>query len=160
MVGLPITESVLIACLVVALLLANQLRRRPLRSGRTYLLPALLVLLGISNMTSYSHVHVIGSEGWLAILASVAILGLGLGYLRARTVRVWNEGDRWIRQGTWLTAVLWVVTLGVHLVLDLKSPASASSLLLYLGATLAAQNLSFQERIRFLAAGSPTSRDA
>lgn len=40
------------------------------------------------------------------------------GAIRAMTVRVWIQAGQALRQGTWITAVLWVVSLGVHLGYD------------------------------------------
>lgn len=126
-----VSESIVIGSGIVLLLLANQLRRRPLRENRSYVLAAILTVGGLARVGSYVSAHGLTSVGWLSILGGVVLLGGVLGYLRAQTVRVWRASDQTAyRQGTWMTAGLWIVTLGLHLALDLKSPASAPSLLL------------------------------
>ena len=70
------------------------------------------------------------------------------GYVQARatprhaacpaTVHIWVYGGQAWRQGTWLTAVLWVISLGVHLGYDYlvdgkgsQSGLGSASLLVY-----------------------------
>jgi hypothetical protein len=40
------------------------------------------------------------------------------GGIRALTVRVWRQDGQLLRRGTWLTAVLWVISLAAHLGYD------------------------------------------
>jgi hypothetical protein len=67
-------------------------------------------------------------------------------------VHVWVDGGQAWRQGNWLTAVLWIVSLGVHLgyayLVDGKNSAGlgTASLLLYLGVTFTIQRLILQAR--------------
>jgi hypothetical protein len=82
--------------------------------------------------------------------------------IRAPTVRVWVDAGQAWRQGTWLTAVLWVVSLGVHLGYDYlvegkgsQSGLGTASLLLYFGVTFTIQRLILQARARRIADTSP-----
>ena len=75
------------------------------------------------------------------------------GAIRAPTVRVWVDGGQSWRQGTRLTAVLWVVSLGVHLGYDYlvegkgsQSGLGSASLLLYFGVTFTIQQLILDDR--------------
>jgi hypothetical protein len=52
--------------------------------------------------------------GAVIFIAASLAAGALLGALRATTVRVWREQERFMRQGTWLTAVLWLVSVGGH----------------------------------------------
>src|SRR5262249_19661170 len=82
-------------------------------------------------------------------LASVGI-GMALAIVRARTVHLWRDtatggqqdpaGEIWQR-GTVLTAVLWIVGLGQHLLIDKLTTAGLGSatVFLYLGAVTQTQ---------------------
>jgi len=68
-----------------------------------------------------------------------------LGTLRALTVKIWTTNGWVVRQGTWLTIGLWVVSLALHFAGDLGTQHSgtgnleASSFLLYLAVTYGVQ---------------------
>ncbi len=83
--------------------------------------------------------------------------------IRAATVHVWADGGQGWRQGTWLTAVLWVVSLGVHLGYDYlidgkgaQAGLGSASLLLYFGVTFTIQRLILQARAQRIDQGSST----
>jgi hypothetical protein len=65
--------------------------------------------------------------------------------LRALTVKIWESNNWVVRQGTWLTMALWVVSLAVHLGSGIGAAHlnaanfEATSLLLYLALTLGVQ---------------------
>jgi hypothetical protein len=86
----------------------------------------------------------------LALTALSIAIGLGLAVVRARTIRIWAEAGNVWQQGTWVTAVLWVVGLGQHLLLDaVGAPGLGSvSLLLYFGVIIFAQRLVVLGRAR------------
>ena len=46
-----------------------------------------------------------------AALAGSLVLAAITGAIRAMTVRVWIQGGQALRQGTWITALLWIVSL-------------------------------------------------
>lgn len=69
----------------------------------------------------------VGVADWQAVAGSALILCGARGYLRARTMHIWHAEGRAYRQSAWQTVGLWVLTLGLHLLLDAKSPASSAS---------------------------------
>jgi len=82
--------------------------------------------------------------------------------IRAATVRVWVDGGQAWRQGSWLTAVLWIVSLGAHLGYDYlvegkgaKAGLGSASLLLYFGVTFTIQRLILMARAQRIADTSP-----
>jgi hypothetical protein len=82
-------------------------------------------------------------------------------------VRVWVDGGQAWRQGTWLTAVLWIVSLGAHLSYDYfvdgkgsQSGLGSASLLLYFGVTFTIQRLILQARARRMAGANPQNTGA
>ncbi|HME66295.1 MAG TPA: hypothetical protein VKG61_15525 [Streptosporangiaceae bacterium] len=58
-----------------------------------------------------------------AALAGSLVLAAITGAIRAMTVRVWVEASQALRQGTWITALLWVVSLDAHLGYDFQAEA-------------------------------------
>lgn len=85
---------------------------------------------------------------------AVLIVGVLLGVARGVTVRVWSEGATVMRQGTWITVLLWLVAVGVRLAADLTGTIGTSGvgqpayLFFYLALSLAAQQLTVAERAR------------
>jgi hypothetical protein len=90
------------------------------RLRETYRMVVILAILGVlqfSNYLSASGSHLSGKIA-LALVGS-AVLAAVMGVLRAITVRIWRGDDNQLfRQGTWVTGVLWVVAVGLHLALD------------------------------------------
>jgi hypothetical protein len=88
-------------------------------------------------------------------LAGSLVIAAIFGAIRAASVHVWvDRGQAW-RQGTWLTAMLWIVSLGVHLGYDYlvdgkgaQAGLGSASLLLYFGVTYTIQRLILQARAR------------
>jgi hypothetical protein len=81
-------------------------------------------------------------------------------------VHVWvDTGQAW-RRGNWLTAVLWIVSLGVHLGYDYlvegknATGLGTASLLLYLGVTFTIQRLILQARAEGIPGASPQKTGA
>lgn len=138
-----------IALLVLAYILWNQLRRRVLRTALVF--PFVLLVLGIANLSQY-----LRSAAWtdldMAILAaSLLFVAIGLGALRAYTVLIWVEGGKVWRQGTYVTAGLWMAGAAIHAGLDAVAHGAAATYLLYLGLTFLAQRLVLERRAKGIA---------
>ena len=93
-------------------------------------------------------------------LAGSPVLAAITGAVRAATVHVWIDTGRALRQGTWLTAVLWIVSLGLHLgydyLVDGKGAIAglgSASLTLYFAVTYAIQRVILQARAQRISAG-------
>lgn len=139
--------ALVIDLLVLGLLLYRQLQVRPLGNGR---LALILIVLGLVELLTSARHYTLGGRP-LAVLAGSLVLSVLLGALRATTVRLWDRGGQVVRQGTWITAALWLVSVGSHLTLGaLLAGRTARVLdvatLLYLGVTLGAQRLVLQAR--------------
>jgi hypothetical protein len=100
-------------------------------------------------------------EACLALAGSL-LIAAAFGAIRAATVHVWVDGGQGLRQGTWLTAVLWVVSLGVHLGYDYllegkgaQAGLGSASLLLYFGVTYTIQRLILQARAQRITGSRP-----
>jgi hypothetical protein len=138
--------NVVIGLVVVGLLLTRQLQARPAKETSSIRIVLILGLIGIFEMKGAigSHRVTAAPIAWL-VLSLLA--GAGMGAVRAATVRIWRaeDGSAW-RQGTVLTAALWIVSLATHLVLDAVIDHSTaitalgtSSVLVYLAVTLGVQ---------------------
>jgi hypothetical protein len=110
----------IIGIAVLAFIVYRQLSVRRVRDS--YRLVIILAVIGVLELSRFlgnrngSHI----GDGKIALaLALSAILAAGMGVLRAMTVRLWRSGDgQLLRQGSWLTATLWVVAVAAHLALD------------------------------------------
>jgi hypothetical protein len=142
---------------VLALILYRQLSVRRVRDG--YRLVIILAVIGVLELSRFlggrNASHVDGGKVVLA-LAGSAVLAVGLGALRATTVRLWRgEDGQLLRRGTWLTATLWVVAVAAHLAFDALIAGGASdgkgnignaTLALYLAASFGAQQMVMLKR--------------
>ena len=145
--GMGTGAALLIDAVILALLLYRQLTVRPLNDGR---LSVLLLVIGLAELVSYGQ-HYRLTDGILAFLAASLALSVLFGVVRAVTVRIWRQDGRVLRQGTWLTALLWLVSIGSHLAIGAVQHGSAAAAagaatLAFLGVTLGAQQLVLRAR--------------
>lgn len=145
---------------VLAWLLSRQVRRRAVRrSGaggprrRSGQAGAVLVVVGAVELGGYARVHPLPLSA-VGILAASFLFGLGLGVVRAHTVRIWYADGTVYRQGTWLTVLLWLAGTGGHLaggeligVAGGPAGAGSASMLLYLGMAVAVQTVFIRRRV-------------
>jgi threonine/homoserine efflux transporter RhtA len=149
--------NLLIGLAVLALILVRQLQVRPVRAS--FRLPLILAIIGVVELYQFlqhnQHHHNTGVV-FAALAGSLALAAI-TGAIRALTVRVWFDGGRALRQGNWLTAVLWIVSLGAHLgydyLVDGKSLSGlgTASLTLYFAVTYTIQRLILQAKAQRLA---------
>ena len=138
--------NIAIGVAVVVLLVANQLRTRPVREGSAARIVLVLGVIGVIELVDATKGRTVGPTTVAWIVASL-LIGAALGAVRALTVRIRRAPDgSALRQGTVATALLWVVSLGAHLALEAAIDHStkivglgASSLLVYLALTLGVQ---------------------
>jgi hypothetical protein len=149
--------NLLIGLAVLALLVYRQLQVRPVRAS--FRLPLILAVIGVIQLGQFlKNDHHTGTV--FAALAGSLVLAAITGAIRAMTVRVWIRAGQALRQGTWITAVLWVVSLGVHLgydyLVDGKGPQSglgSASLTLYFAVTYTIQRFILQAKAQRIADG-------
>ena len=149
--------NLLIGLAVLALILVRQMQVRPVRAN--FRLPLILAIIGVVELYQFlQHQHQHHNTGVVfAALAGSLALAAVFGAIRAMTVRVWFDGGRALRQGTWFTAVLWIVSLGAHLgydyIVDGKSLSGlgTASLTLYFAVTYTIQRLILQTKAQRLA---------
>lgn len=132
--------------LVVVLILNRQRRTRPVPRALRLRLPFILGIIGLVQLLSYAdNRHVTAGGVWLVVGTMVVGAGV-LGAIRAMTVKIWETNGWVVRQGTWLTMTLWLVSLALHLTGDVEAHhvgganLAATSFLVYLALTLGVQN--------------------
>ena len=154
-VNASIAVNLLIGLAVLALLVYRQLQVRPVRAN--FRLPLILAVIGVIQLSQFlKHDHHTGTV-FAALAGSLALAAL-FGAIRAMTVRVWIQAGQALRQGTWVTAVLWVVSLGVHLGYDYlvdgkgaQSGLGTASLTLYFAITYTIQRFILQAKAQRIA---------
>lgn len=92
-----------------------------------------------------------GPVVWI-LLAAMAILAIGLGIARGATTTIWTDGrGQTLRRGGGVVVAIWAISLATHLalswLLDRYAPgAGPVTMLAYLVATIAAQNITVRRR--------------
>lgn len=151
--GMNSETALLIDLAVFALLVYRQLKIRPLGDGR---FTVVLLVLGMVEFVSYTGQHRVSGVLLMYLMASL-VASVLLGAARAVTVRIWRHDGQVLRQGTWLTALLWLVSAGGHVLAGMllhggEAAAASATILLFLGATLGVQQLVLRVRAATLPA--------
>jgi hypothetical protein len=144
--------ALVIAVVVVALVVRQQLRTRPVRRNGSLITPVVLGVLGAFGIAfgvaSVIKYHPLTALPIVLLVVSFAVAAV-FGVARARTVRVWrgSQGEV-LRKGSAATTVLWLASVAVHLGLSLwvdhvarAGLLGTASLYAYLAIGLGTQNL-------------------
>lgn len=148
--------NLLIGLAVLVLILVRQMQVRPVRASMR--LPLILAVIGVIQLTQFfQHGQHRATPAVIAALLGSLVLAALLGAARALTVRLWTDGGQALRQGTWITVLLWLVSLGVHLGYDYlvigngsDSGLGTASLTLYFAVTYTIQRLILTARAQRL----------
>lgn len=141
--------TIVVAALLLVFVVYQQMRTRDIQPRQLILIPAFLALLGFANVQKRPPDSTAAD---LALAVSV-LIALVFGVGRGVTVQVWRANGVPMRKGTALTLVLWVVGLALRIVVGLvaghsgvPSSVTEGELPLFLGITLAAQNVLIWQR--------------
>jgi len=124
---------------VAALLNVRQFMPRAVRPSVMLGLPLVVGYLGVQQLLGAPP----ATPTAVALLAVDLGLGAAMGLVRGATVRVWHEpAQGWMMQGTVLTLVAWLVSIGLRLGLGFADHAafSSSEIGLLLAVTFGAQS--------------------
>jgi hypothetical protein len=152
---------------VLVWILYRQRRARRVRLRFARRIPVLLSLVGVAQFIHFNETHSLGAEIAALVIGSCLLLAGAFGALRGATVRLIPAGrGALVQQATWLTLVLWPVSIGADLSLSaavaaLHGPvgATASSAVLFLALSLGAQNTVVHGRaVHALRAGTTDGR--
>src|ERR1700744_1566521 len=148
--------NLIIGVAVLALLLRRQLTTR--RLSESYRLSVILAVIGIVEFADFLKGHP-GDDGGIAeaVVGSLVIAAV-FGAVRALTVQGWRGPDgQLLRKGTWVTALLWIISLPPHLGYDdlvaghiagkNGSSVGDATILLYLVVTLTIQRFVLLRRV-------------
>jgi hypothetical protein len=152
--------DIVLGVVVLGLLIYRQLSARPLNAAGMRLVP-ILAVIGVVEAAAYLQKYHGGTATYAALGGSL-VLAAFFGVLRAATVRVWlQDGQVWSK-GNRLTALLWIVALGVHLGYDALvahghggNDVGTATVVLYLAVSLGVQRLIAQHRASRLPAPGP-----
>jgi hypothetical protein len=130
----------LVRVAVAVIVIARQFMPRAIRPTVMLGLPLVVGFPGAQSLVASP------PAGPIPDLLLAVNLGLGtaMGLVRGVTVRVWQDtAQGWMMQGTVLTLVAWLVSIGLKLALGLVDSAafSSSEIGLLLAATVGAQSL-------------------
>jgi hypothetical protein len=131
-----------IGALLLIWIIKGQVSRKPVNEKAV--LGIVLTAIGlVETLSLIQHTPPRVVDLGLTVLSIV--IGGVLAVIRAHTIRLWSEGygpQRVVwQQGNWLTALLWIVGIGQHLLLDafVAPGLGSTSLLLYFGVIIFAQ---------------------
>ena len=137
--------SYALGTLILVVVLLRQIRVRAVPRVYRPRLPVIIGVIGLIGMLSYAGDHHVSGSAWGWVLGTMLVGAVGLGALRALSMRVW-AGNGWVvRQGTAVTMALWLVSLLVHFAAGTGGNQTGAvglegaSFLLYLGLTLGVQ---------------------
>lgn len=147
--------NLIVGVVVLVLFLSLQLATR--RLSESYRLPIILGVIGIVELANFLKGHPNNDGGIAEALVGSLVIAAVFGAIRALTVRVWRENGQLLRKGTWLTAVLWILSLAAHLGYDdlvaghitgkNGGNVGDATVLLYLVVTLTIQRLVLLNRV-------------
>lgn len=147
----------LLAAALAVFVIARQFLPRTIRPAAMIGVPLVAAVLGVRALAEAPPT---GATA-VALLALNLGLGAATGLARGVTVRVWQDPARgWMMQGTVLTFVLWLVTIGLRVGLGVADHAavSTSEIGLLAGGTFAAQNLVVWARMAGVRSGATYDR--
>lgn len=130
--------------ILIAFVLYRQMTRQPLRPRRLVLLPAVLGLFALQQL---SRQRLPTDFSTAAFLVVNVVVSLGLGLWRGTTFRVWPDAGLVFTKGTIATLISWGVLIAIRIpfafashVLTFPQGLVIGELLLALAITFAAQN--------------------
>lgn len=152
--------NILLAVLVLCWVLYRQLQAKPIKERNPFALMLILGVIGLFQIFQLTAKVEISAIGYAALVLGL-LTGAAFGWLRGRLVHLWRADDGTLmRQGNWVTIVLWVVGIAVHLGIDWAGVALSPSgqtagaealgttgIMLYLAVALAAQRFATLARI-------------
>lgn len=136
----PQTINLFIGLGVFVLILGRQLRSQPV--NHKTILGLILTLVGFFETVTFLEHSPTKVIDILLTFGSIAV-GAAIATVRAHTIKLWQKDDTLWQKGTVITAVLWIIGLGQHLVIDtfVKSGLGSITLLLYFGIIIYIQRL-------------------
>jgi hypothetical protein len=141
-VGILVNVAIYVA--LIGFVLYRQMRSLPVSPRRLVLLPGIIALFAVQQLSRQSLTFDLGTIGFLGVSLALSLLA---GMWRGTTFRMWNEAGVVMAKGTALTLLAWGVLIALRLPFAFASHAAnyaqglvVGELLLALAVTFAAQN--------------------
>jgi hypothetical protein len=157
------TFAIFVDIVVVVWLLYRQRKVRRVWPRVNLRLAVVLAVIGLVELLDYTAQHHLSPAVAGVLALSFAVGAVTLGAVRAATVNIWRVEGAVLRQGTWLTVGLWILSLALHYgaegwIDSLHGPGGVitASLMLWLGVTYGVQNAVVHHRAEgVIQAGGP-----
>lgn len=142
--GIPSPLTILLVVAAVGYVLWSRMKGQPLNLKRMLVLPVVLMVLGITDLTGSSAPHLTPKD--IAFLVVSAAIAAVLGAARGATIELYpQQGELWQRYRR-ITVGLWVTLIAARLIVIViasavgaSAGAGTSTLLLTLGVSLLAE---------------------
>lgn len=143
---MEILNSYLLWAAIAVFFIVRQFMPAPIRPTSLLVLPLVMGYFGVQAIVKTP------PETALAVtfFAVNVVAGVLLGLARGASTKVWQIADgTWMRTGTPLTLVLWVVSIAVRVVIGFASHGATplDTITFFLAITFAAQNLAVWMRM-------------
>ena len=130
----------------IVFILYNQIKIKTINTDSKFTFPLIMIILGMNNFIKYINMSQISLLSWLAIIINFTILAIGMATVRATTLRIWSEQNVIYRQGTWLTILVWIISIGLHAFLNSIGHVGQATTMLYIGITFTSQKIIILKR--------------
>lgn len=118
--------EIILVVAVVCYILIRRLMGEPAEGKRMLLLPAILTVVGIVNITKLTQTPVS-----VTFLVASAVFSMVLGLLRGRSIRLFPQDGLVFMRYSWVTVALWAANLGgkfgANIILRVADPHAVAS---------------------------------
>jgi hypothetical protein len=138
---------ILLGLVIFGYIMYRQLQEKPVREDRGYRGSVIICIIGLISAGSTLNKYSMIPAAAYGIISASMIIGVVLAVFRARFVHLWRDHGKLVRKGNWLTLLLWIIGIIIHIGSDLllKSQGGhaddlgSSTLTLYIGISLFVQ---------------------
>jgi hypothetical protein len=122
---IPSPLTILLAVAAVGYMLWSRMKGQPLQAKKLLVMPAILMVLGVTDLTGSSAPHLTAKD--IAFLVASAGISAVLGAARGATIELYpSQGELWQRYRP-VTAGLWLALIVAKLILMLIAGAAGAS---------------------------------
>jgi hypothetical protein len=122
---IPSPLTILLAVAAVGYMLWSRMKGQPLQAKKLLVMPAILMVLGVTDLTGSSAPHLTAKD--IAFLVASAGISAVLGAARGATIELYpSQGELWQRYRP-VTAGLWLALIAAKLILMVIAGAAGAS---------------------------------
>ncbi|WP_268913583.1 hypothetical protein [Lentilactobacillus sp. SPB1-3] len=128
--------NLFLAAVIIIRVIMLQLQPKIIKFSSTFYL--LMIIFGVYEGIKIKDFHLTTGFIWFVILALISTVLFA--YFRVISYHLWVDDYQLVmRQGTWITLVLWIIGIGPHMLIDNLWAQSNVVILVHLGLTLMIQ---------------------